>query len=300
MKSADMLSTFHNKTFYYDIFVGYYSFVRDFENYYKFLNENVKLYNENPTEIKKRRGNYILLIHNHLSGCLYLKKFEEYRKSIEEYKKYIKGLKKLSEYDKLLDILVRKHEILYYNARGEFYDGVEFITSYMPELNKVVDVFDQRELNFIYYSSAMNYFGAGKYKEAQYYLNLILNSGEPDQRKELFLSSKLMSIIINYELENTEYLDSLIRSTYRYLMSRKIEYKFENFVISFFKRVLNKITKDELFELFDESIYKINKLMKDPYEVSGAIYFDYVSWLESKLNNKEYGDIVREKALKHK
>ena len=52
-------------------------------------------------------------------------------------------------------------------------------------------------------------------------------------------------------------------------------------------------------ELFDESKYHITKFMDDPYEVSGALYFDYVSWLESKLENKNYGDIVRKKAEKY-
>ena len=297
MQDVDKLSTFHNKTFFYDIYVAYYSYVRDFENYYKYIKENVQLFEANPQEIKRRQGNYILLIHNQLSGCLYLKRFDEYREVFDKYRTYRKGLgKKLSSYDDMLDVLVRKHELIYFNATGEFSEGVKFIDSYVQELEALGDTYDERELYFAYYFCCLIYYGAGEYNEALNYANKIVNSGELEQRKELYLSAKLMSVLIHYELGNQEYLDPLVRSTYRYLRSRKIEYKFEKFLIGFFRKVLGKVTKEELMQLFDESRYEVGKLMKDPYEVSGLLSFDFEAWLESKLEKKDFSDIVRGKA----
>src|SRR5690606_4154929 len=225
----------------------------------------------------------------------YIKEYGKYEEVMEKYKKYIKTRGKLTDYDKMLDVLIRKHQLLYFNALGRFDEGVKFAGSYMMEVEAMEDIYDPRELTFAYYFTALIYFGAGKYKQALEYANKILNEGEPGQRKELYLSARLITMIIHFELKNTEVLEFLIRSTYRYLLSRKIEYRFEKFLIGFFKRVLNNISQEELIELFDESKYKINKFMDDPFEVSGALYFDYVSWLESKLGGKKYGDIVREK-----
>ncbi|HLT24482.1 MAG TPA: hypothetical protein VK004_05100 [Ignavibacteria bacterium] len=296
MQDADALQTFYNKTFFYDIYVAYFSFVRDFQNYYNYLLKVEELYDSHPDEKKRKHVNYVLMIHNQLSGCLYIKEYGKYEEVMEKYKKYIKTRGKLTDYDKMLDVLIRKHQLLYFNALGRFDEGVKFAGSYMMEVEAMEDIYDPRELTFAYYFTALIYFGAGKYKQALEYANKILNEGEPGQRKELYLSARLITMIIHFELKNTEFLEFLIRSTYRYLLSRKIEYRFEKFLIGFFKRVLNNISQEELIELFDESKYKINKFMDDPFEVSGALYFDYVSWLESKLGGKKYGDIVREKA----
>jgi hypothetical protein len=299
MNDVEKLKSFQNKSFYYDIYVGYYAFVRDFENYYKYIRMNLELYEVNPLKIKKRLIDYMLVIHNYLSGCLYLKRYEEYKQNLYKYTKFYNSTKnKSTAYFRLLDILIRKHELVYYNSIGEFDKGIKFIEKYIKEVNEYKSEFDPRELNFIYYFSSIIYFGAKEYKKSLEYANLIINNGEPEQRKELYFSARLISIIIHYELKNIEYLDSHIRSTYRYLSSRKIEYRFEKFLIGFFKKILNKITEEELIELFDESKYKITKLMDDPYEVSGALYFDYVSWLESKLEKKNYSDIIRAKAKK--
>ncbi|MCB0721504.1 MAG: hypothetical protein KDC42_04285 [Ignavibacteriae bacterium] len=299
MQEPDLLHTFYNKTFFYDIYIGYFSFVRDFKSYYDYILDLENLYESNPAERKRRHTNYVLMIHNQLSGCLYVKEYRKYDEVMKKYKSYVKTRGRMTDYDRMLDVLIRKHQLLYYNALGSYNEGVKFAKPYIFEVEEMKDTYDPRELTFAYYFTALIYFGAGKYKEALEYANMIINEGEPEQRKELYLSAKLISIIMHYELGNTEHLDFLIRSTYRYLVSRKLEYRFEKFLLDFFKRVLNNITQKELMELFDESKYHITKFMDDPYEVSGALYFDYVSWLESKLENKNYGDIVRKKAEKY-
>jgi RNase P/RNase MRP subunit POP5 len=34
------------------------------------------------------------------------------------------------------------------------------------------------------------------------------------------------------------------------------------------------------------------------YEQRAFVYFDIISWLESKIHNRAVGDVIREKALK--
>lgn len=299
MKTAGSLHTFYNKTFFYDIYIGYFSFVRDFQKYYDYMLQLEELYENNPAQRKRLHTNYVLMIHNQLSGCLYVKEYRKYNEVMEKYSKYYKARGKMTDYDKMLNVLIRKHQLLFYNATGKYSEGVKFAVPYIREVEAMQDVYDPRELTFAYYFTSLIFFGAGEYKEALEYANKIINEGEPEQRKELYLSARLISIIIHYELQNNDVLDPLIRSTYRYLVSRKLEYKFEKFILSFLRRVLNNITQSELMELFHESKYQINKFMKDPYEVSGALYFDYVSWLESKLDGKNYGEIIKEKAQEY-
>jgi len=36
---------------------------------------------------------------------------------------------------------------------------------------------------------------------------------------------------------------------------------------------------------------------QDSFEEIGLSSFDYISWLESKINGKKYSDVIKEKAL---
>ena len=295
LKDINKMMTFQNKTFFNDIYVMYYSMIRDFDKYYKYIKATAVLYESNPDMIRKRTADYVLLIHNLLSGCLYLKKFDEYRKFLEEYQTAHKRYGyKTDWYIKLVDFFIRKHELLYYNAKGEFEEGVKFVGPYIQEMNKNLDKIDKREMHLIYYHCGVIHFGNGDFEKALEYMNKILLGKEPEQRKDIHLSAKLLSLIIHYELGNMDYLESLIRSIYRYLKSREVEYGFEKLLIKFFRSIPGKITKKELIELFKENRYELNRLLKDPDEIAGTLNFDYASWLESRINGKEFKEVVRE------
>ena len=40
---------------------------------------------------------------------------------------------------------------------------------------------------------------------------------------------------------------------------------------------------------------ELEKIFKDPFEQGGIQDFDFISWLESKIENKSFGEIVRRK-----
>ena len=294
LKDVNEMETFQNKLFFYHTYVMYYSTIRDFESYHKFIKDTVVLFESNPDMIRRRTQDYILTIHNRLSGCLYLKKFDEYKKCLNDYEKAQKKYKyKENGYIKLMDIIIRKHELMYYNATGKFTEGVKFLESYIDEVEKNKDVIDVRELYLIYYQCGVIYCGEGDFDKALEYMNKILLNEELKQRKDIYLSAKLLNLIIHYELGNFDYLDSLIRSTYRFLKSRDAEYKFEKLLMKFFRSIPKKITKSELIELFKENKYELAMLLKDPDEISGTLNFDYDSWLESKIENKSFKGVVK-------
>jgi hypothetical protein len=41
----------------------------------------------------------------------------------------------------------------------------------------------------------------------------------------------------------------------------------------------------------------LETLQKDEFEKGALDYFDMVSWLESKITGKKFGEIIREKAV---
>ena len=142
------------------------------------------------------------------------------------------------------------------------------------------------------------YFGLGDYAKANYYLNQFLNKQEIDFRSDIQSFARIMRIIIHFELGNQDLLEYTIRSTYRILYKRKRLYKIESLILHFIRKKMSKInTPQNLIAAFKELKHEFEKISKDPFEKETLVaYFDFISWLRSKIENRPYAEIIRENA----
>jgi len=151
-----------------------------------------------------------------------------------------------------------------------------------------------------YFNFAYLYFGVGDYDKAIEWVNKILNETDIKAREDMQAVTRILNLIIHFELDNIDLLEYASRSTYRFLAQRDRLYKIETAVLHFFKNKLPKINitvKKELLAGFKELKDEIIEISKDPLEkIVITEYFDFISWLESKIENRAFGEIVREKS----
>jgi len=106
------------------------------------------------------------------------------------------------------------------------------------------------------------------------------------------------NLILHYELDNTELIEYFVKSTYRLLYKRKRLYKIETHILKFIKNKLpNIFSQKDLIKAFKKELPILRAFQKDPFEQKAFRYFDFVSWLESKIENRPFAEIVKEKAL---
>jgi tetratricopeptide (TPR) repeat protein len=95
----------------------------------------------------------------------------------------------------------------------------KFSKSYknLTEIEAGLEHFNKKIVNddkfHIYYLIAYGYFGVGEIEAALKWINKILNDKDVNQGSKLYLKSKIIILIIHYELGNVELLDYLIKST---------------------------------------------------------------------------------------
>ena len=63
-----------------------------------------------------------------------------------------------------------------------------------------------------------------------------------------------------------------------------------------FLRSLGNIYPHELKDSFVRLYNEIKVYEEDPYERRSFLYLDILSWLESKIENRPVGEIIREKS----
>jgi hypothetical protein len=113
--------------------------------------------------------------------------------------------------------------------------------------------------------------------------------------QKLLVTSKILNLIIHYELNNFELLDYLIKSTYRFLKKAPYLAYNEKTAIEFIKRLPNITSQAELSELFKDSLHELHKYDIEEDNTGGfeiknnftnIAEFDLESWLESKISGK--------------
>jgi len=145
----------------------------------------------------------------------------------------------------------------------------------------------------LYYHISHIYFLHGQYKKSLQWLNKIINAHEDDA---LFFHtpSKIFSIIIHYELDNKELLEYIVKSVYRHLYRRNKLYKFESSVLNFIRNKMPKADDKKGLKLaFKELHSELVNISKDPLESKPLHFFDFISWLESKIEDKPMIEVLK-------
>ena len=124
---------------------------------------------------------------------------------------------------------------------------------------------------------------------------------EIGERATFLAFAQFINLFIHFELGNEDLVDHLVVSLYRFLRKKDKLYRMEKAMLGFIKNKVPKIYRDEdRRHAFIDLKNELTEIAKDPYEKEAFSYFDFISWLDSKIENRPFGEVVKEKAVKHK
>ncbi|MCA6363222.1 MAG: hypothetical protein IM638_09295 [Bacteroidetes bacterium] len=143
------------------------------------------------------------------------------------------------------------------------------------------------------FSAAHFCFGAGDYKLALRYLNAIVNEDTSGTRMRIQLLARFLRLLIFRLLaENMDSYKAMLRQTSRWISESQLTDKWQDLFVDFlmaetgFERNSSE-RKQLLSKLYEE--------VCSPDFESAGVLFDLRSWVESELEQKLYGEVVREK-----
>jgi hypothetical protein len=294
----DKLS-FDEKMYLYNSFVGYYFFIQDFERGNDYAKKWVNMFTENPTLIAPKIEMYIRALNNLLVSQSKLHKYDDFMQTIQ----------KLDEIQNTPDLKINEnvrlllfkysstHRINKYFMLGEFTEGSKIIPEIADSLEEFEHLLDTHYITIFYYKFACMYFGDDDYQKVIHWLNKIINMKDVDLRSDIHSFARILNLISHYELGNLDLVDYYIRSTYRFLIKKNDLHLFQKIIMRFIRR-LSSITRDQLIDSFKDLREQLLPLNDKFYERRPFIYFDIISWLESKIENRSNQEIIREKALR--
>jgi hypothetical protein len=294
--NEEQLSVQERLYLYYS-YVGYYFFIQDIENGYLFARQWVALFDAHPDMIIPKLEMYIKGINNLMVAQFKMLRFAEFN----ETNKKLTQIRSSSGLSDNIQLILFKyayvHEINRYFMLGDFTAGVAMVPSIVDDLDKFLPKLDKHYVLIFYYKIACLYFGNENFKEAIQWLNKITNSRDIDLREDIHSFSRILSLICHFELGHRDLVDYYITSTYRFLSKKGNLHQFQKIILSFLKRLRDEIKPNDLIKGFAGLKEQLLPLAANPYEKRAFIYFDIISWLESKIEQKPVQEIIKGKAL---
>ncbi|MFM1754270.1 MAG: hypothetical protein RLZZ236_1209 [Bacteroidota bacterium] len=288
---------FREKYWYYNANLWRSFLVQDFLSCYKFANKWVTLFYDNPSMIYLNpvfflKGNHYLL------ESLFMLKYKT------NFKKYLVQLEETINDPKfpvndniasLSFLYLYNNKLNYHILEGSFAESEYLIPEVLYKMNQHSEHLDEHHEMLFYYKIACIYFGNEKYNESLFYLEKIINNKNLSMREDLMCFSRLLYLILHYELGNDYYLENQLRSTYKFMLKMNDLHEVQKEIMRFLKN-LNSIYPGDIKKEFIKMKERFIELDKNTYEKRAFLYLDIISWLESKIENRKIGDIIREKA----
>jgi hypothetical protein len=277
----ELASNIKSKIFYFQANSTYYFMLGDVEMAYQTNKQFLDFLESKPHFLKLYAERYLATLNNILIDSFGMDKQNILKQGIKRLdlttqKKEFKGVKDLDS-----RVFRQKHLLLLnWSLRQKNYNkALELIPTIESGLEKYGNNIEKHHRITFYYLSAYILFINKRHEQALKWSNLILNEAKEDVVKEIFYFSRILNLLIHFELKNFILTDSLVLSIPKYLKARREIYNSERALFSFLRKLRNSVDKKEKKKLIDNFNEELKQLIELPKEKRMFNFLDLRIWL---------------------
>ncbi len=291
LKNEKQALSINAKILYYELYASYYNYIEDSKMCYEFSSKLIALIEAYPQVIETNVNFPTLFLYRHSIQCYNIGKYHE----ALEYISKMEILKPKSEIQKL-NLLLKAYntKLNVYFKMGNMKKCLQLIPQVETLLEKKQDS-DKHLKEIVYWQVTSLLMIAEEYKQALKWLVKANIAENYTIRQDLECIGRIMEIVLHYELEKFDIMESRIKSTYRFLANKQKLYRLEKIILISIRKLINVNSKEESLRFFKNLKKELEPIVKDPLEEKFLMYFDIMSWLESKIEKKKFSEIVKGK-----
>ncbi|OIQ28782.1 MAG: hypothetical protein BM564_08410 [Bacteroidetes bacterium MedPE-SWsnd-G2] len=179
---------------------------------------------------------------------------------------------------------------------GTFNEGMLLIPEIESKFSEFSNRIDEHHFMTFYYKFASLNFGAGNNKACITYLDKIISNKSLKLREDLLCFARVLNLVAHYEAGDDYHIESLLKSTYKFLIKMNELHAVQREMIKFIKG-LQDIYPQDLKKAFTSLHATLKTFENHPYERRAFLYLDIISWLESKIYNTSIQEVIKAKYL---
>ena len=300
LKDRNRALTFKSQCCYLNIHAQYNKINGNWEAAYEYRKELLSLVSEKfgtgySRDITKR---YFAALNNMIPICLRLGKWTEAEEVIYKMESIEEQSLKSHFSDELgTRILLQSSigKLALYTRLGRKEEGLKLIDKLIGLKDRLEIYHRKYVVLHLYFNMAYFLFTIGFYSRAVRILNRVLNDTDIKSAEDLHSSTRILTMILQYELGRNELLEYLARSTYRFLTKLEGLYEFEELMLGFMK----KISKNENLrgnrQLFLELKRSLASTKYEPGERNSLSTLDLIAWVDAKIEGVHVSEILKQK-----
>lgn len=297
LNDINKATSYNSLMYYYQIKMVESRAKGDWKKSHKIRKKLVEL---SATKNEKKQLNlihYIASLYNLLTSIKYTNNPVEYDFYYNKTKVFFKSLsgKQLSPFIYQLYLSI---EISYIDQQlriGEYEKSVDLAEEVKKIIETNTNVNIENKIYFYFYAFHGN-FMLRKFKLALSNLNDIIKFTKAGIKLDIVYSLRMLHLVVYYETGTIDLLPGMAKSIKRFLFKRGYIFKYEHLLLDLFdKRIPKAGSKKNINDLFKQSIEQLTEIFKDETEAKALTYFDYISWMESKITNKPFAEILLQK-----
>ncbi|WP_102408892.1 hypothetical protein [Parabacteroides bouchesdurhonensis] len=214
---------------------------------------------------------------------------------------FLSKLKKIEASDYptefILDIraCIYQYELAGFLNTGKFVEAKELTNQYDDSLFKKSNLLTLEVQLKLHISSTILYLSCEDLSNAKKCIKRIFSSGKLFYALPSYKIARLINLLLQAELGNYDFLTNEINSIKRNIRYEKHIYITEKLIFRFvqayplpsYEKVKNK--------LWLQYQKDINMIKQNKYEQQLLKTFDFLSWIESKLTNRPFAEVLKEK-----
>jgi hypothetical protein len=289
---------FYEKLYLYQSY-SWYAFIRqDFLMYYRYAQKWVDLFHSQPLMMRVETGHYIKGLHNLLNAHFDLRNYKRFAGVLREFEDFAQTARvQQNDNFRIQSFLyIAQAKINQHFLAGSFRKGLSLVGDIEEKLNEYNLLIDRHRVLVLNYKIATLYFGSEDYDTCIDYLQKIINDNV-DLRYDLQCYARLLHLLAHYELGNHELLEYLARSVYRFMAKMEKLTAVEEEILKFLRRSFH-IPRHRVKQELVSFLEKVKKFEKNRFQTRVFVYFDIISWTESKVFNKPLSKIIATKYAK--
>lgn len=244
---------------------------------------------KNPEKANDQIDFYLSILYNF---CIIALNLNDYEAAGEAIRKM----------DKLqVSFSTQKARVFYYTfvLRLEYYFGTDRLDDARNMLQRVekdiISISSQlpyMERYALYFNCASGNFALGEYRHSNNWCIRVMNEQDLGNYPEFQLIARMLRLIIAFEMGEMEQLTHQFRGLYRFLYKLENVYELEKLVLKYIRDFDRPRNKSDWKSLFTSFHAKLTELMSDPVTRRPIQYFDFLSWLTSKIEGISFWEVV--------
>lgn len=273
------------------IMYAFYTF--NYSQAIKIMKKMIGLYEKIPDFISENNFNYITIHSNLFIVQIQNGNYGDAKETLIKISGIKSGKPLLQQ---RIQMNVFRGKLQLYGKTGDYETGIKLSEEIFSR--NIDKIFLKYGFGFdLYFFTSILFFEKEQFKKAKEYVLMAIDMADKYGRPGQKSIATIFLLIIYYEMKNDDLIEYYMRSVYRFLLKQKQMHKFERVVLYFIrKNLFGELTPKKLIDEFSKLKISLEEIFKDPFEKYRHDSFDYISWLEGKIENRSFAEVVQKKA----